>query len=140
VALALVGACSPATQVQGVKYTAAPSATEEALQPTAEGGLAVRLDPPTAEAVAGAPVTLVVRYADGHGGLVGTVEDFGDGGVGGMKISDCHESEANPSSGTKRLQHVWETPGTYDVTVTVTTLSCTHGQEDVTATARVTVR
>ena len=39
-----------------------------------------------------------------------------------------------------RIAHAWAAPGTYRVSVTVTTLSCVHGQEDVTATAEVVVR
>ncbi len=139
VLLALVG-CSPATQVEGVKYTAEPTTTVEPLNPTPDGGLAVRLLPPETDATVGEQVTLSLQYADGHGGLVGTVEDFGDGGIGGLKVSDCHDSESNPSAGTKQLRHTWNAPGTYRVSVTVTTLSCVHGQEDVTATAQVTVR
>jgi hypothetical protein len=140
VVLVLLGACGQGTQVEGVKFTATPSPSASILQPTAQGGLAVRLVPPATTTAVGQQVTLDVQYADGHGGLVGTVEDFGDGGIGGMKISDCHQSESNPSSGTKQLRHAWTTPGTYRVSVTVTTLSCVHGQEDVTATAEVVVR
>lgn len=140
VIVALLGACAPAAQVEGVKFTATPSPSIAALQPTADGGLAVRLEPATITTAVGQDVTLQVQYADAHGGLVGTVEDFGDGGVGGMKISDCHVSESNPAAGTKQLRHAWTAPGTYRVSVTVTTLSCTHGQEDVTATAEVVVR
>jgi hypothetical protein len=138
--VALLGACSTGTQVEGVKFTATPSPTTDVLSPTPQGGLAVRLVPPTATTGVGDEVVLDVEYADGHGGLVGTVEDFGDGGIGGMKVSDCHDSENNPSSGIKQLRHSWAAPGTYQVSVTVTTLSCVHGQEDVTATAEVTVR
>jgi hypothetical protein len=126
--------------VEGVKYTAEPTASVQTLNPTSEGGLAVRLVPPATQAQVGQPVTLELQYADGHGGLVGTVEDFGDGGIGGLKVSDCHASESNPSTGTKQLRHAWDAPGTYRVSVTVTTLSCVHGQEDVTATAEVVVR
>jgi hypothetical protein len=140
VVVVLVGGCSQGTQVQGVKFTASATPTAEALRPRADGGLEVRLLPPTSSAAVGEPVTLDLQYADGHGGLVGTVEDFGDGGIGGLKVSDCHASEANPSSGSKTLTHVWSAPGTYRVSVTVTTLSCVHGQEDRTATAEVVVR
>jgi hypothetical protein len=140
VVLVVLGSCSAGTQVEGVKFTATPSPSAAALQPTERGGLAVRLVPPVTTAAVGQEVTLAVEYADGHGGLVGTVEDFGDGGIGGMKVSDCRDSESNPSSGTKQLRHVWSAPGTYRVAVTVTTLSCVHGQEDVTATAEVLVR
>jgi len=140
VVLALLGACAPAAKVEGVKFTATPTPSLAALQPTSQGGLAVRLVPLSTTSVVGQEVTLEVQYADAHGGLVGTVEDFGDGGIGGMKISDCRESESNPASGTKELRHAWAAPGTYRVSVTVTTLSCVHGQEDVTATAEVTVR
>lgn len=138
--VSLVCGCSPAPEVQGVKFTASPTTSVETLQPTADGGLAVRLLPPSSDAVVGEPVSLQLEYADAHGGLVGTVEDFGDGGIGGLKVSDCHDSESNPSTGTKTLRHVWDAPGTYRVSVTVTTLSCVHGQEDVTATAEVVVR
>jgi hypothetical protein len=140
VVLVLLGACGQSTQVEGVKFTATPTLTAAPLQATAQGGLAVRLLPPATTAAVGQEVTLDVQYADAHGGLVGTVEDFGDGGIGGMKVSDCHQSESNPSSGTKQLRHAWASPGTYRVSVTVTTLSCVHGQEDVTATAEVVVR
>ena len=138
--LAALAACSSPAQVEGVKYTAGPAPSAQALDPTPQGGLAVRLLPPRTEAQVGEPVTLELQYADGHGGLVGTVEDFGDGGIGGLKVSDCHASESNPSTGTKQLRHTWDKPGTYRVSVTVTTLSCVHGQEDVTATAQVSVR
>ena len=145
-ALALAGCSQPAVQVEGVKLTAppappSPTTTAAApLAPTADGGLAVRLVPAAADARVGEPVTMAVQYVDAHGGLVGTVEDFGDGGLGGMKITDCRDSEKNPSAGTKVLRHSWSSPGTYRVSVTVTTLSCVHGQEDVTATATVVVR
>lgn len=138
--VAALAACSQPTQVEGVKYTAEPTPSVQTLDPTAEGGLAVRLLPPVTQAQVGQAVTLELQYADEHGGLVGTVEDFGDGGIGGLKVSDCHTSETNPSSGTKHLRHTWDEPGTYRVSVTVTTLSCVHGQEDVTATAQVMVR
>lgn len=144
---ALLTGCSRApVQVEGVKLAATPSPTATAgptptpLQPAADGGLAVRLEPPSVDAAVGQPVTLTVRFVDAHGGLVGTVEDFGDGGLGGMKVSDCRDSEKNPSAGSKVLTHAFAAPGTYLVSVTVTTLSCVHGQEDVTATASVTVR
>lgn len=136
---ALVG-CSAPAQVEGVKYTAEPTPSVQTLSPTPEGGLAVRLLPPVTVAQVGQAITLELQYADGYGGLVGTVEDFGDGGIGGLKISDCHASESNPSTGTKQLRHTWDSAGTYRVSVTVTTLSCVHGQEDVTATAEVVVR
>jgi hypothetical protein len=148
-ALVTLTACSQPAQVEGVKYTASPTSeseaagaatTDDSLQPTADGGLAVRLLPPTSQGVVGEPVELLLEYADAHGGLVGTVEDFGDGGIGGLKVSDCRDSEQNPSRGDKRLTHTWSEPGTYKVTVTVTTLSCVHGQEDVTATAQVVVK
>ena len=100
VVLVLLGACSAGTQVEGVKFTATPSPSAATLQATGQGGLAVRLVPPVTTAAVGQEITLDVEYADGHGGLVGTVEDFGDGGIGGMKVSDCRESESNPSSGT----------------------------------------
>lgn len=151
-AVAMVGAavlagCSRApVQVEGVKLEATPSSAPTAsptpapLRPATGGGLAVRLEPPTVQAVVGQPVTLTMRFVDAHGGLVGTVEDFGDGGLGGMKVSDCRDSEKNPSAGSKVLSHAFASPGTYVVSVTVTTLSCVHGQEDVTATASVLVR
>lgn len=144
-AAAVLAGCSRApVQVEGVKLAAppAPSAapTLAPLRPTADGGLAVRLEPPSLDAVVGQPVTLTVQFVDAHGGLVGTVEDFGDGGLGGMKVSDCRDSEKNPSAGSKVLTHAFAAPGTYRVSVTVTTLSCVHGQEDVTATASVLVR
>lgn len=141
---AVVSGCSqPPVQVEGVKITASPSAaptTDAPLAPTADGGLAVRLLPPSADVTVGEPMTLTVEYVDQHGGLVGTVEDFGDGGLGGLKISDCRDSEKNPSAGSKDLTHTWAEPGVYRVSVTVTTLSCVHGQEDVTAAGTVTVR
>ncbi len=145
-----VGGCSQGpVQVEGVKLAAKPAATASpttttsatpSLAPAPGGGLAVRLLPVASNATAGRPVTLTVQYADAHGGLVGTVEDFGDGGLGGLKISDCHLSEKNPSTGSKALTHTFAKAGTYHVSVTVTTLSCVYGQEDVTARATVTVR
>ena len=147
VGAAVLAGCSRApVQVEGVKLEATPSPSSTAsrtpppLRPTADGGLAVRLEPPTVQAVVGQPVTLMVRFVDAHGGLVGTVEDFGDGGLGGMKVSDCRDSEKNPSAGSKMLTHAFAAPGTYVVSVTVTTLSYVHGQEDVTTTASVLVR
>ena len=140
---AVLAGCSQApVQVEGVKLAATPTAspTPAPLRPAADGGLAVRLEPPRVDAVVGQPVTLTVRFVDAHGGLVGTVEDFGDGGLGGMKVSDCRDSEKNPSAGSKVLTHAFAAPGSYRVSVTVTTLSCVHGQEDVTATASVLVR
>lgn len=134
----VVAGCSQPPRVEGVKITAPP--TTPPLAPAADGALAVRLLPPTAEVTAGQPVTFTLEYADGNGGLVGTVEDFGDGGLGGLKISNCRDSEKNPSAGAKDLTHTWTKPGTYQVQVTVTTLSCAQGQEDVTATSAVTVR
>ena len=143
VALALTAAalsgCGQPAQVEGVKITVSPVSTP-ALTPTANGGLAVRLLPPTATAVVGEPLAITVQFADANGCLVGTVEDFGDGGLGGLKIASCRESEKNPPAGSKTMEHTWTSPGTYLVAVTVTTLSCVHGQEDVTATATVTVR
>ena len=142
VAAILSGCGQPPAQVEGVKISASPLATppDDGLSPTADGGLAVRLLPLTADAVVGEPLTLTVQYADAQGGLVGTVEDFGDGGLGGLKIASCRDSEKNAPAGSKDMRHTWTAPGTYLVAVTVTTLSCVHGQEDVTATAIVTVR
>ena len=140
-AIGLATGCSQApTEVEGVKIAASPTTSvQPPLAPADDGGLAVRLVSPTTPATVGEPVSLSVEYADGHGGLVGTVEDFGDGGLGGLKISDCSDSEQNPSTGAKTLAHTWATPGTYTVSVTVTTVSCVHGQEDVTTTGTVTV-
>ena len=136
---AALSGCGQPAQVEGIKITASP-VTTPALTPTADGGLAVRLLPPTATAVVGDPLAITVQFADANGGLVGTVEDYGDGGLGGLKIAGCRESEKNPPTGSKTMEHTWTSPGTYLVAVTVTTLSCVHGQEDVTATATVTVR
>lgn len=136
---AALSGCGQPAQVEGIKITASP-VTTPALTPTADGGLAVRLLPPTATAIVGEPLAITVQFADANGGLVGTVEDFGDGGLGGLKISSCRESEKNPPAGSKTMEHTWTSPGTYVVAVTVTTLSCVHGREDATATATVTVR
>lgn len=152
-AVAALTGCSQQVQVEGVKLTAPPTTasasappsstpppSSASLQPETGGGLAVRLLPSSAATGAGQPLTFTVQYVDAHGGLVGTVEDFGDGGLGGLKIADCRSSEKHPSAGSKRISHTWARPGRYTVSVTVTTLSCVHGQEDVTATATVTVR
>ena len=135
----VVGGCSqPPVRVEGVKITASP--TTPPLASAADGGLAVRILPPTAQVTVGEPVTLAVEYVDQFGGFVGTVEDFGDGGLGGLKMSSCRDSEKNSPAGTKNLTHTWAKPGTYQVNVTVSTLSCVHGQENVTASSTVTVR
>lgn len=137
----VAGCQSQPVQVEGTKFTASPSATPSpAFAAGPDGALAVRLVPDRVTVAVGQPARFTLDFADAHGGLVGTVDDYGDGGVGAVKLTDCHVTEKQPSSGTRAYRHTWSTPGTYTVRITVTTDSCTYGQEDATAEATVTVR
>lgn len=126
----------------GTKVTAAPEATASGpLLAGPDGALATRLVPSATRVAVGEEVAIRLEYVDGHGGLVGTVEDFGDGGptLGSLKLADCRTSETNPAEGATEYRHAWNAPGTYTVRVTVTTDSCEYGQEESVATAAVTV-
>jgi hypothetical protein len=96
--------------------------------PAGPAALTVRVDPPET-VVAGQPATLVVHYADGLGVFSGSTEDWGDGvGAGSVKNGRCGPADTrSPVAGSYRATHTWADPGSYPVTVEVTTYSCAAG-------------
>ena len=124
--------------------TTAPPAAKPAA-PAVPAPLIVQVDVP-AQVVAGRPATLVVHYADGAGIFSGSTEDWGDQ-VGTSSVSEgaCPATAAAPApalSSGYAPRHTWAKPGTYPVTVGVSTYTCVSGaavQEQASTTVQVVV-
>ncbi len=94
---------------------------------------------------AGQAAELTVRYADGDGIFSGSTEDWGDGvGTSSLAQGRCAASgtPAVPASGSYLAEHTWSEPGSYTVTVGVSSYTCVDGapvEEQATTTVRVEV-
>jgi hypothetical protein len=80
--------------------------------------------------VAGQAARFVVSYTDGSGIFGGSVEDWGEVGVGSMKQRACSASTpvAAPVQGSYVAVHKWRAAGSYPVSFAVTTYTCSNGQ------------
>ena len=94
----------------------------------APAGLAVTVAAPTT-VVAGHPARFVVSYSDGEGTLGGSVEDWGETGVGSMKLRACAANAPadGPVKDSYVATHKWPPAGSYPVSFAVTTYTCSHG-------------
>ena len=94
----------------------------------APAGLAVTVAAPTT-VVAGHPARFVVSYSDGEGTLGGSVEDWGETGVGSMKLRACAANAPadGPVKDSYVATHKWRHAGSYPVSFAVTTYTCSHG-------------
>jgi hypothetical protein len=128
-AVAVVGAFSWwATRGADVVVTRPRAQAPAAAPEGAPAGLAVTVDAPAA-VVAGQPARFVVRYADGSGIFGGKIEDWGEVGVGSLKLRAC-SADATPAGtvhGSYVATHTWRTAGSYQVSFEVTTYTCTNG-------------
>lgn len=107
---------------QGVR-TATDTPADDA--PAAPAPLTVDVVAPV-EVVAGEEAEFVVSWSDGSGVFSGTLEDWGDVGVGSVKQEPCDPTAApaGPQSDTFVLSHTWKKAGTYQVVLGVTTVTC----------------
>jgi hypothetical protein len=103
--------------------------------------LAVTVAAP-ATVVAGQAARFVVSYADGSGIFSGSIEDWGEVGVGSVKQRAC-SADALPAAsvqGSYVATHKWRVAGSYPVSFAVTTYSCSKGlATQETQNARLTV-
>ncbi len=112
--------------------------------PAGPGPLTLEVDVP-AVAQAGRAAQLTVRYEDGDGIFSGSTEDWGDGvGTSSLAQGRCAPSgtPAAPASGSYVAAHTWSEPGSYTVTVGVSSYTCVDGapvEEQATTTVRVEV-
>ena len=94
---------------------------------------------------AGTAARLTVRYEDGEGIFSGSTEDWGDGvGTSSLAQGRCAATgnPAAPASGSYLAAHTWSEPGSYPVTVGVSSYTCVDGapvEEQATTTLRVEV-
>jgi hypothetical protein len=94
----------------------------------APAGLAVTVAAPTT-VVAGHPARFVVSYTDDKGTFSGSVEDWGETGVGSMKLRACAANARadGPVEDSYVGTHKWRHAGSYPVSFAVTTYTCSHG-------------
>jgi hypothetical protein len=107
-----------------------PAAAAVAPAPVhAPAGLAVTVAAPTT-VVAGHAARFVVSYTDGEGIFSGSVEDWGETGVGSMKQRACAASApaGGPVKGSYVATHKWRKAGSYPVSFSVTTYTCSSGR------------
>lgn len=106
-----------------VAATPAPAA-----EPAGPAPLSLTIQVPD-PVVAGRPATVTVTYADGAGTYSGSQEDWGDGiGTSSLKEGRCAATgTAAPVSGSYQATHTWARPGTYRLTVGVTSYTCVDG-------------
>ena len=91
--------------------------------------LTLQVDGPAA-VQAGQPAELVVHYQDGKGTFSGSTEDWGDGvGTSSLAQGRCTAAgpPADPTSGSYRATHTWAEPGSYTVSVGVSSYTCVDG-------------
>jgi hypothetical protein len=121
-----------------------PAAAAPAPAPVhAPAGLAVTVAAPTT-VVAGHLARFVVSYSDDEGTFSGSVEDWGETGVGSMKLRACavNAPADGPVKDSYVATHRWRHAGSYPVSFAVTTYTCSHGlatQETRNAALRVVV-
>jgi hypothetical protein len=146
VAVAGVGAVSwwvtrPGDVVVVTRPAARAPAPAPAAAPRAPAALAVTVAAPAA-VVAGRAARFVVSYADGSGIFSGSIEDWGEVGVGAVKQRACSAdaAAAGPVRGSYAATHTWRAAGSYPVSFAVTTYSCQDGlASEETRRARLTV-
>jgi hypothetical protein len=94
----------------------------------APGGLAVTVAAPTT-VVAGHAARFVVSYTDDEGIFSGSVEDWGETGVGSMKQRACaaNAPTGGPVKDSYVATHKWRRAGSYPVSFAVTTYTCSNG-------------
>jgi hypothetical protein len=111
------------------EVVARPAVGGLAPAPAVVPALTISVDAP-ATVVAGVPAQFVVHYADGEGVFSGTIEDWGDVGVGSGSQAPCTGSTPAPGplKDSYVAMHTWTDPGTYPVAISVTTYTCRGGQ------------
>jgi hypothetical protein len=91
--------------------------------------LAISVQAPE-KVTAGRPARFVVSYTDGQGIFSGSIEDWGDVGVGSAHRAAC--TTATPAAGPLQASfvatHRWARAGSYPVSISVTTYTCSNGQ------------
>jgi hypothetical protein len=113
--------------------------------PAVVAPLTLQVEPP-AGVQTGQPVELVVHYADGKGAFSGSSEDWGDGvGTSSLAQGRCPAAvtPADPTSGSYRATHTWAEPGSYRVSIGVSSYTCVDGapvEEQASTTVTVVVR
>ena len=95
----------------------------------APAGLAVSVAAPST-VVAGHAARFVVSYTDGDGIFSGSVEDWGEMGIGSMKQRACGASAAPavPVNDSYVATHTWHRVGSYPVSFAITTYTCRNGR------------
>jgi hypothetical protein len=108
---------------------AAPAPAAVAAPAEAPAGLAVSVAAPAA-VVAGTVARFVVTYSDGDGVFSGSIEDWGETGVGSLKQRACGTTTAPAASVNDSYvaTHKWRTAGSYPVSFAVTTYTCRNGR------------
>jgi hypothetical protein len=91
--------------------------------------LAISVQPPT-KVTAGQPARFVVSYTDGQGIFSGSIEDWGDVGVGSAHRAACGPTTAAAGAlhASYAATHSWAKAGSYPVSIAVTTYTCRNGQ------------
>jgi hypothetical protein len=100
-----------------------------AAAPAVVAPLTLQVEPPAAVR-AGQPVELDVQYADGKGVFSGSTEDWGDGvGTSSLAQGRCPATDtpADPTSGSYQATHTWAEPGSYRVSIGVSSYTCVNG-------------
>jgi hypothetical protein len=94
----------------------------------ARSGLAVTVAAPTT-VVAGHAARFVVSYTDDKGTFSGSIEDWGETGVGSLKLRACaaNAPAGGPVAGSYVATHKWQQAGSYPVSFAVTTYTCSNG-------------
>lgn len=94
----------------------------------APAGLAVTVAAPQT-VVAGHPARFVVSYTDGEGIFSGSIEDWGETGVGSTKQRACapNAPASGPVKDSYLVTHTWRRAGSYPVSFAVTTYTCRNG-------------
>jgi hypothetical protein len=111
------------------EVVARPAVGGLAPAPAVVPALTISVDAP-ATVAAGVPAHFVVHYADGEGVFSGTIEDWGDVGVGSGSQAPCTGSTPAPGAlqDSYVATHTWADPGSYPVAISVTTYTCRAGQ------------
>jgi hypothetical protein len=126
--LALVGAGAWLARDTGDDVIVRPAA--DAPAPAAvPSALAISVRAP-ATVTAGKPARFVVSYTDGHGIFSGSIEDWGDVGVGSAKRATCGATPPAAAAlhDSYVATHRWAQAGSYPVSISVTTYTCSNGQ------------